>query len=404
MSSPSVAIVGAGPAGCYAAQALRRARPDLEIGVIDRLPFPYGLVRYGVAADHQGTKAVTAQFDRMFSRDRVEFIGGIEVGNEIPLEILLEDVDLVVWAGGLHTDQRLGIPGESLPGVYGAGELSRAWNAHPMQPWEHIRIAPEVVIVGAGNVAVDIARLLSKDAPDLDGSDLDDVFTQSVPKAVTTITLVSRSAPGAARWDTSMVRELVSVPGLAIELDAAAASALAAAGAVGHEASALILEAHGRKIDSPRLRLRMAFSAKPTSIAGDDHVTGVVLDDNGTPRLVHCGAVVTAIGFAGERVVDHERIVRAGWARTGPRGTIPEQRSSAKTLVAEIADRLPSVTDRPGLAAVRARVSATYSFDDWMSVDGTERASAPPNRMRRKIRDTRELKSILSATRTRGNG
>ena len=167
-----VAVVGTGPAGCYTAQALLKALPGVRVTLVERLPVPFGLVRYGVAADHQGTKAVTRQFDRVLAHPDVTFVGNVEVGTDISLDVLRASFDAVVVATGLHRDRRLGIAGEDLPGVVASGPLTRWANGHPDVSDAPPLLGRRAVVIGNGNVAVDVVRLLAKAPSDFVGSDL----------------------------------------------------------------------------------------------------------------------------------------------------------------------------------------------------------------------------------------
>ena len=169
---PHIAIVGAGPSGLFAAQNLRRLVANAVIDVFDRLPVPFGLIRYGVAADHQGVKAVARQFERLFEREGVRFFGNVHIGRDITVEELTEFHDVVLLAAGLAGDRRLGIEGELLPGVLSAGRLTRWLNSHPDEAAFRPKLGTHVVIIGNGNVALDIARLLLKTPQELSGSDL----------------------------------------------------------------------------------------------------------------------------------------------------------------------------------------------------------------------------------------
>src|SRR5271167_4353191 len=168
-----IVIIGSGPAGCYLADHLLRLLPDASIDILERLPVPFGLIRYGVAPDHQGTKAVARVLDRVLSRDRVAFFGNVEVGRDVHLDELMSFYDAVVLATGAERDRRLGIPGEDLPGVVGSRTFTGWYNAHPDHP-----AAPEAqdvrsaVIIGNGNVAIDVARIFAKSPAEFEGSDL----------------------------------------------------------------------------------------------------------------------------------------------------------------------------------------------------------------------------------------
>lgn len=206
--SGKIAIVGAGPAGCYTAQALLKAAPDCTVDVIDALPVPYGLLRYGVAADHQGTKAVARQFERVFTRQGARFFGNLRIGERISLAQLRAAYDAVVLATGLDVDRRLGIVGDDLDGVIGSGALTRALNDHP-----GAAALPDLgahpVIIGHGNVALDILRLLVKTSAELEGSDLGAAASDWLAgQRLARITVLGRGPLESARFDPVMIREL----------------------------------------------------------------------------------------------------------------------------------------------------------------------------------------------------
>lgn len=212
-----IAIIGSGPSGCFLAQALRKDWPQAEIDIIERLPVPYGLLRHGVAADHQGTKAVSRQFDRLFEREGVRFWGDVGIGRDVTLEALRELYDAVFLALGLSGDRRLGIPGDDLPGVHGSGWVTRWLNSHPDEAGRVPALGARVVVIGNGNVALDLARLLSKDEAELAGSDLDPDHA-AVLASVREVTVVGRGAPEAARFDVAMIKEFGKLAGTRISV------------------------------------------------------------------------------------------------------------------------------------------------------------------------------------------
>ena len=167
-----IAIIGSGPAGCYMADQLLRLLPDASIDILERLPVPFGLIRYGVAPDHQGTKAVARVLDRVLSRDRVSFFGNVEAGRDVRLDELMSLYDAVVLATGAERDRRLGIPGEDLPGVIGSGAFTGWYNGHPDRHVPQVQGVRSAVIIGNGNVAIDVARVLAKGPAEFAGSDL----------------------------------------------------------------------------------------------------------------------------------------------------------------------------------------------------------------------------------------
>lgn len=365
---PSVAIIGSGPSGCFLAQALAKARPDAAITIFDALPVPYGLIRYGVAGDHQGTKSVTRQFDRLFERQGVRFAGNVRVGRDVSLDDLRAAFDAVVLATGLHEDRRLGIPGDDLPGVLGSGAVTRAWNGWPdaVQP----PIGRRVVVIGNGNVAIDLVRLLAKTADEIAGSDL-----AAPPGAgVEDITIVGRSAASAARFDPVMLRDLGGLSDCAIRVH----------GAEGDGKIVEILRGlDGHAPHAARRRLTFRFGLTPQRIVGSDRVEAIAFSDG---TVIAADTVLTAIGFHGDQAAcDAEGVVApglyaTGWCRRGPRGTIPENRTDAQQVAARIAADLPHGVGKPGLS-----VPGAIDFTGWLRIDAAERAAAAPDRARAKI-------------------
>jgi ferredoxin--NADP+ reductase len=386
-----VAIVGSGPAGCYTAQALRKARPDAEITVFDRMPVPYGLVRYGIAPDHQGTKAVSRQFDRIFERDGVRFVGNVTVGRDVELAELREAFDAVVLATGLPADRRLGIPGEDKDGVYGSARFTRHLNGHPDHAGEH-PLGSDVVVIGAGNVAVDVVRLIAKCAEDLDGSDLHPrVSATTLRGGVDRITLVSRSPLGAARCDLAMVKELGRLDGVRFTL---------APGAEAGEATEIgvaLLALTESAPEHPRLTVELAFGWEPVEFHGGQRVCALTMRSaaSGAEAVVPATAVVTAIGYeAGPdalgSMADAPGTVTAGWAHVGPRGALPEARLDGRRAAEEVAARLDALADQPeraGLVGLADTVRAipTVDFAAWRRIDAAEIAAAPARRVRQKL-------------------
>lgn len=396
MSPAQVAVVGSGPSGCYAAQAISRRNPSAEITVIDRLPIPFGLIRYGVAADHQGTKAVTAQFDRLFSASSIRFAGGIHVEHDVSTDQLLEAFDAVVWAGGLTEDRRLDIDGEGLPGVYHAGEVTRAWNGHPLQDWDHIRIQGRVVVIGAGNVSLDLVRLLAKRSEDLVGTDLDDVFHQTLPDGVRDIEVVSRRGPDEVRWDTAMIREICALPNVHIVLRPLDRELVQGAAQRGNSSASLLLARVGEPDRGGSTTVRFTFDAEPLCINGDECVQGLTVIRSGRKEELLADTVICAVGFAGASPSRNDpRFFLTGWANTGARGTIPSLRSIAKDLASEVDAILPLASDKPGRKALAGLAHKSVDFSEWRHLDAHELASAPPGRCRLKIRELSQVDHLL---------
>ena len=394
MSAGKVAIVGAGPSGCFLAQSLLKAAPGLEVDLIDRLPMPYGLVRYGVAADHQGTKGVARQFARVFERQGAQFHGNVTLGTDITLEALQGAYDAVVLAAGLSQDRPLDVPGADLPGVWGAGLLTRALYDHP-DAAALPDLGPRPLIVGNGNVAIDLLRLLAKQPEELEGSDLGPVATAWLTDSgIEEITITGRSPAAQAKFDTVMIKELSKLSGVTIHVEGAGSSEDAA------EAKKIeaVLALHGHATGPRRVTFR--FGLAPLAIEGADHVTAMRFASAAGEETLPCSSVLTAIGFepAGDlpraallaAATDRDAGVLApglyatGWFRRGPRGTIPENRADAQALASRILADLAPDPAKPG-RAVLADLDQTVDYAGWTRIDTHETAAAPADRCRAKI-------------------
>jgi ferredoxin--NADP+ reductase len=407
--SRSVAIVGAGPSGCYLAQALLKAAPELAVDLIDRLPVPYGLVRYGVAPDHQGTKAVIRQFERLFERRGAHFFGNVTVDQPL-LEELRGAYDAVVLAAGLSGDRRLGIPGEELEGVIRAGELTLALYDHP-DAARLPKLGRHVVLMGNGNVAIDLLRLLAKTPEELAGSDLGPEASEWLVRSpVEEITIVGRSPAAMARFDAVMVKELAKLSGVTISVIDPGTSD-EPEGMKKIEALASLAVAQG----GPK-RVIFRFGLTPVALEGDGgHVAATRFrDGTGAERIISCDTFLTAIGFEDgtdglqrdlllgsalelEVGVLAEGLYAAGWFRRGPRGTIPENRTDAQALAARILADLGRTPPRgrAGRAFLAGR-PAIVTYAGWQRIDAAECAAAGPDRCRRKIASRAEMLQLAA--------
>lgn len=408
-AAPRVAVIGSGPAGCFTAQAVRRTFPDAPIDVFDELPTPYGLVRYGVAADHQGTKSVARQFDRLFAQEGVRFRGNVRVGHDVSLDKVRGAFDVVVLATGMHADAPLPVPGADLDRVHGAGRITRLLNSHPDET-DVPELGEDVVIIGHGNVAMDLARLLARDAAGLAGTDISDAARDRLTGRLRTIHLVGRSAPANAKFDPVMVRELAAIAGIRH---------------IVHGVEDLPADGKDARVDAvhalaaadpgaERVRMEWWFGLTPVRLEGTDAVTAAVFEREAGQVHLRAADVITAVGFAGDAdalaapgSTEDGRIepglYAAGWLRRGPRGTIPDQRIDARALARTIADDVAAGAVGSGGSGIDA-IAGEVDFDGWRRIDLRERLGAAPGRERAKLasRDAqlataRDLELVLPA-------
>lgn len=363
-----IAIVGAGPAGLYTLERLIKIDPDARIDVIDRLPVPFGLIRYGVAPDHQSTKQIARLLTRALGRPNVRFIGGVEVGKSIDLRELHAVYDAVVIATGCPRDRRLGIPGEDLPNVLTSGQVTGWYNDVP----DHQATLPErvrdVVLIGAGNVALDVARIFAKSANEMAGSDLAPEKGELLAGwPLRSITVVARRE---AKFTVLEIEEIGRLARAQPVVDEAELPPEA----FGESGVLRTLRGYARQPRDHRpIALSFRFGLVPTAFSGDRVEFG--------PVSLPADLAVTCIGSEGIR--DGAYVV--GWAANGASGTIPTSRTHAHL----VADRLLAATvdgDRPGWPGV-----APFSLDDWKKIDLAERQRSPAGRVRHKFATVAEL-------------
>jgi ferredoxin--NADP+ reductase len=400
-----IAIIGAGPAGCYLADHLLRLMPDALIDVIERLPVPFGLIRYGVAPDHQGTKAASRVLDRVLARDRVAFLGNVEVGRDVRLDELLGLYDAVVLATGAGADRRIGIPGEDLPGVVPSGVFVGWYNAHPDRPAVDPRGARCVTIVGNGNVAIDVARVLAKGAEEMAGSDLpDDVAAGLAALPLDTIRIVGRGDAAHAKFTAPELAEL----GRLVRTRTIVADSEDLAG----EGPVLEILRSFQAAAGPAkpVALEFRFGLTPEAFLGRERLEAVRFRDRAGGIVdLPSDLAVTCIGYEalacdaeepaggvfpneGGRV--RGRLYAVGWARRGPTGTIPTNRAEAQDVAKRMAAEVLA-GGRDGGAGLRRLLTArgvrVVDHAAWRRIDQREAADAGPGRCRRKLHSVPEL-------------
>ena len=416
------AVVGSGPAGFYTAEALEKAYGDqARIDILDRFPVPYGLIRFGVAPDHQSLKAVSKRYDKVAESAAVDFVGNVMVGRDISVAELLDLYDAVILATGAPHDRKLGIPGDELAGIIGSAEFVGWYNGHP----EFADLDPPLggehaAIIGAGNVALDCARILSKTHHEFEGSDIVSHALHALDRsAIRTITILGRRGPHQIAMTPKELGELAhleaAVPVIEphdfppVEADDALEPGLRKS--VGLLRGFADLEADKAK------RIVFDFFAKPVAFEGDGKVERIVvertvLDESGAARgtgetyHVPASLVVTAIGystspipdvpFVGGKFVNEsgrigERLFAVGWARRGPTGTIGTNRPDGYEVADQVAAGMPpgSTGDRSGSEGLKRLLTERgvrpSDYDDWRKIEEAEVGQARPGCPREKF-------------------
>ncbi|MFJ9037315.1 FAD-dependent oxidoreductase [Streptomyces sp. NPDC102406] len=429
----SVAIVGAGPAGLFAADALLR-HPGVRVTVLDRLPTPYGLARAGVAPDHQDTKQVAELFRTIESQPGFNYRLGVEVGTHVTHADLLREHHAVLYAVGAATDKRLGIEGEDLRGSASATDFVAWYNGHP----DHADDAPALdtaraVVIGNGNVALDVARILTADPDALARTDISDRALAALRGSkVREVVLLGRRGPAQAAFTVPELLALsalkdvdVSVEGWPDDLAADAT-----------EKTRLLSRLAARTPVEGRRRIVLRFLTSPVRLIGDGTVraleitdTALHTDEDGTvravptgdPRTLETGLVLRSVGYRARPVpglpfdevtatVPHERgrvepgVYVAGWIKRGPTGFIGTNKTCAHETVESLLDDFAAGRLTPPARDVRRRTDGSddLGLDAWRAIDRAERAAGDAQgRPRVKFTDT---ESLHRAARTASSG
>ena len=424
-----VAVVGSGPAGFYAAgQLLASEEPGVEVDLIDRLPTPWGLVRLGVAPDHPNIKAVSRAFERIAARPGFRFLGNVEVGRDVSHGELTELYGAVVYAIGAQTDRRLGIPGEELPGSWPATSFVAWYNGHPdFQHLEFDLSHERAVVIGNGNVALDVARMLALTPAELAPTDTTDTAIEAINAAgVKEIVVVGRRGPVQAAWTPVEVGELGELAGADIlvdptelELDAASAAELEAAPPTVKRNVEHLREYAVRTPEGRHRAIRLRFLLSPVAIVGDERVEALELVRNelvdgravptGDRELLGCGIVFRSVGYRGVplpdvpfdegrctvpndggRVVDAagaavRGVYCAGWIKRGPSGVIGTNKKDATETIELLLEDARAGALASGQAAgavdrlLRDRGVAVVTQSGWEAIDAAERAAGEPH-------------------------
>lgn len=424
-----IAIIGSGPAGYYTAEAAQKKfGDDVSIDIIDRLPVPFGLIRFGVAPDHQSIKGVSRRYEKVALTDNVRFVGNVSIGTDISIPELQERYDAVILATGAPNDRKLIIEGADLAGVYGSAAFVGWYNGHP----DYKDLNPpldgrDIVVIGNGNVALDVARLLSKTREEFIGSDIVEHALEAIVASGTRkITFLGRRGPHQIAMTPKELGELGNLQNAYPHVDK---------NDLPDEADDAMLEPGMRKsvtllrefaandkasASDKRIEIIFDFFASPVSIKGIDgkaqHIVAekTILDDDqrsiGTGEIYEIPAslIISCIGYQtppiegvpyeagrGRFKSDNGRILDGlycvGWARRGPTGTIGTNRPDGYAIVDLLAENLGDISIKEGRVALDALLESrgvdVVTFRDWKKIEEAENARARDGAPREKFVD-----------------
>lgn len=412
MTTYKVAIVGAGPAGYFAAQALQNLQSDslqFSIDMIERLPTPWGLVRSGVAPDHPKIKTVAKVFEKVATAGNFRLFGNVELGTDISIEQLREMYDAVVIATGSSLGKKLGIPGENLKNSISAAEFVPWYNAHPDFHDADISLdCQTAVVIGAGNVAMDVARMLALEPSELDPTDTADHAIAALKEsAIREVIISARRGPEHAAFTSPELRELPKLEHTNVLMNKEdIAAAFDRAGdeiekdtKSNLDAMALISEqaptAHART-------MKFQFLATPIEIKGVEKVEEIVFQKTGSEEKfsIKCGLVITAIGYEAQSIagVPYERgkvvntdgrvdenLYVVGWAKRGPSGVIGTNKSDASDVMKLLVEDLKSAKNNGDISDLLSE-KKFVSQSHWEAINAAEVAAGETlGKPRRKI-------------------
>ena len=404
MTSYKVAIVGAGPAGYFAAQALQNLQTeDLQftIDMIERLPTPWGLVRSGVAPDHPKIKTVSKVFEKVATAGNFRLFGGVELGTDISIEQLKEMYDAVVIATGSAIGKKLGIPGEDLPGSISAAEFVPWYNAHPDFHNVDVPLNCETaVVIGAGNVAMDVARMLALEPSELDPTDTADHAIASFKESkIREVVISARRGSEHAAFTSPELRELPKLEHTNVLINKSdiedaiirAGDAIEKDTKSNLDAMLLISEKEATAHDRT---MKFQFLATPIEIKGAGKVEEVVFQKTGSDDKfsVKCGLVITAIGYEAASIpgipyqsgkvvnIDghvNENLYVVGWAKRGPSGVIGTNKSDASDVMKLLVENLKP-TKNNGDVSDLLKDKKFVSQSHWEAINAAEVAAGEP--------------------------
>jgi ferredoxin--NADP+ reductase len=403
-----VAIIGAGPSGFYAAEALLRSGQSASVDMFERLPVPYGLVRFGVAPDHPKLKQVTKVFDRIARMDNFRFFGGVEIGTTLSISALRSCYHAVVIASGASISRQLDVPGERLSGSHQAADFVAWYNGHPEFRHHAFDVSGErAVIIGHGNVALDVARILAKTADELHHTDIAAHALDALAESrIRDIYLVGRGGPQQTRFAAKELQEFAELADCnpEAELDGFALPAPDACLDAEAQAALATLRSFSKPVGTSRRRCIFLFGLAPLSIAGNGRVQHMLFrrqGGDGSPNVaVDCDLVFSSIGrrtapisgvpydeasgvhanIEGRLTVDGTPLAGlyvCGWGKRGPRGTIGTNRACSVETVDHVLADLPRLDEPPAhpeslFGASANRIPHYVDYPGWERIDAEE--------------------------------
>jgi len=399
MAAYKVAIVGAGPAGYFAAQALQNLANDdrvFEIDMVERLPTPWGLVRSGVAPDHPKIKTVSKVFEKIAADPNFRLFANVEIGSEITVAELQEKYDAVIIATGSALGKKLGIPGEDLYGSMSAADFVPWYNAHPDFADVDVPFdCDTAVVIGAGNVAMDVVRMLALDPSELEPTDTaDHAIAAFKNSAVRDVYISARRGPEHAAFTSPELRELPKLEHTNVlihkgDIEAAIVRAGESPGKeVKSNLDAMLLIADAEKTQHART-MRFLFAHTPTEIIGSDRVEGVVYSTPKGEVTIKCGLVITAIGYQAQAIdgvpyengkvvnIDgrvKENMYVVGWAKRGPTGVIGTNKSDSAAVMELLVKDLKSPKNAGDISESLTH-QVVVSQEHWQKINEAEVAA-----------------------------
>lgn len=448
-----VAIVGSGPSGFYAAEALFNSKRPVQVTLIERLPVPFGLVRSGVAPDHPKLKSSVAVFDKIAAHPGLTYIGNVRVGTDVSVQELLDTHHAVILAYGASQDQKLGVNGENLEGSHSATEFVGWYNGHPDYREAKFDLdAESAVVIGQGNVALDVARILLKSVDELRQTDIAEHALEALSKSrIETVHIVGRRGPAQAKFTPAELREFGTLAGCSpvvapqdLELNEASVVESQDKFSRNIGLNLAILNDYAARFPIERAkRCAFRFYRAPVEVIGAGAVEGVTFaktrlygpafsqgtEDSGEREIINCGLLFRSIGYKGLQLDDvpfnhsrgtlpntkgrviapngdaHAGLYATGWIKRGPSGVVGTNRADSLETVASLIEDLPILTaaNKQGSDALKAlllkRGARTVSYGDWRYLDEVEqKTGALRGKPREKFTRVADMLEVIASS------